>query len=240
MPAPAQASERPRGAPGQPGEIPLLDYHWGQMNEEERREARRDLGVASAWIARRLAASPKLARIAAAQAIPLLEAGVRERPDDLPAGSSLGTALEILGRGGEALRALEGVLRRNPGDELALRSSGRLLADLNRPDRARAALQRTIAVNPWRPDYRLALARVCYQAGDWPAAVAACREAIRLDPNLFEARSLLVEAHLRAGERERADAEFRTLIQFYPASREIWQDWYERARRAGPAGSTSP
>ena len=121
----------------------------------------------------------------------MLEAAVRDRPDDLPARESLGYALEILDRPEEALRAFEEVLRIEPGRELTLPSSARVLARLQRPDLARLALQKTIAVNPWRSEYRLALAEVCCQAGDWPGAVAACREAIRLNPELFEARSLL-------------------------------------------------
>ena len=229
---PGSVPERPRAAPGQAGEIPLLDYHWGLMTDEERQDAQRDLGVASAWIAQRLDASPKLARIAATQALPLLEAAVRDRADDQSAANSLGVALEILGRGQEAIRAFEGALRIDPGHELALRHAGRLLAGLQRPDLARTALQKTIAVNPWQSDYRLALARFCCQAGDWPGAVAACREAIRLNPELFDARSLLVESYLRANEREKADAEFQTLIRFHPASREVWQQWYERQKQS--------
>ena len=117
---------------------------------------------------------------------------------------------------------------------MTLRSAGRVLARLQRPDRARAALQKAIAVDPWRSDYRLALARACAQARDWPAAVAACREAIRLDPELFEARSLLVQCYLRSGEPAKADAEFRTLLRFSPASREVWEQWYEQQKQAGP------
>lgn len=227
---PGSVRDRPRAATAQPGEIPLVDYHWGLMTEEERQDAGRDLGVASAWISQRLDASPKLAGIAATQALPLLEAAVRDRPDDLYADYSLGVAHEILGRGEEALRAFEGTLRINPGHELALRDSGRLLASLQRPTLARAMLQKTIAVNPWRSDYRLALARICSQAGDWPGAIAACREAIQLDPNWSDPRSLLVECFLRANEREKADAEFRTLLRFYPASRAVWQQWYEQQK----------
>ena len=57
----------------------------------------------------------------------------------------------------------------------------------------------------------------CSQAGDWPGAVAACREAIRINPELYEARSLLVQCYLSSGAPEKADAEFRILLQFYPA-----------------------
>ena len=59
--------------------------------------------MALAWLAQRLEASPQLAKIAATPAIPSLELAVRNHPDDLPAGQSLGAALEILGRGEEAL-----------------------------------------------------------------------------------------------------------------------------------------
>jgi cytochrome c-type biogenesis protein CcmH/NrfG len=101
-------------------------------------------------------------------------------------------------------------------------------------------LQKTIAVNPWRSDYRLGLARVCSQAGDWAGAVAACREAIRLDPELVEARSLLVQCYLQSHEPERADAELQALLRFYPASREAWQQWYDQQNHTWPAGATSP
>ena len=153
-------------------------------------------------------------------------------PTTCPPANSLGVALEILGRREEAIRVFEGVLRIDPAHELALRDSGRLLASLQRPDLARAVLQKTIAVNPWRSDYRLVLAQVCSQAGDWPGAIAACREAIRLNPDSVDARSLLVESYLRSDDRKQADAEFQTLIRSYPASRNVWRQWYERQKES--------
>jgi tetratricopeptide (TPR) repeat protein len=235
---PGSEPEGPRLAPGRPGEIPLVDYHWGLMSEEERRDAARDRGVALGWVAR-ITNAPPLAQVAATQALPLLEAAVRDRPDDLPARESLGHAYRFLDRPEDALRAFEEVLRIEPGRELTLWATGRLLGHLQRPQRARSVLQETIAVNPWRADYRLSLARVCDQAGEWSGAVAACRAAIRLNPDLFEARSLLVRCYLRSGEPEKADVEFRTLLQFYPASREVWQRWYEDQKRSGQGGVDS-
>jgi hypothetical protein len=38
---------------------------------------------------------------------------------------------------------------------------------------------------------------------------------------------------LRAGEGDKAEVEFQTLLRFYPASREIWQQWYERQKSPG-------
>ena len=112
-------------------------------------------------------------------------------------------------------------------------------ARLHRPDLARAAWQKTIAVDPWQSIHRLTLAENCYQAGDWREAVAACREAIRLNPELLEARSLLIQCYLRSREFDKADAEFQILLRFYPASREVWQQWYEQQKRAGPEGIDS-
>ena len=109
-----------------------------------------------------------------------------------------------------------------------------MLARLKRPDSRARPLQKTIALYPWCSDYRLALARVCRQAGDWPGAVAACREAIRLNPELFEARSLLVQCCLRSHEPDKADAELQILLRFYPARREAWQQWYEREKQSAP------
>src|SRR5262249_19645052 len=169
-------------APGQPADIPLIDYHWALMTEPERQDDGRDLGVALGWAARTLTASPQVARLAATQALPLLEAALRDRPDDLPAREALGHAFRFLDRPHDALRAFEEVLRREPGAEWTLLSSGRIRTRLQQFGPARAALEKAIAIDPWRSDYRRELARVCDQAGDWAGAVAACRAAIRLNP----------------------------------------------------------
>ena len=54
---------------------------------------------------------------------------------------------------------------------------------------------------------------------------------------MFEARSLLVQCYLRSREPDKADAEFQILLRFYPASREVWQQWYEQQKQAGPGGT---
>jgi Tfp pilus assembly protein PilF len=237
---PESGPEGSQVAVGQPDEVPLVDYHWELLTEEERGNSARDLGVAVSWAGRILSGSPQVARVAAKQALPLLEAAVRDQPKDLSACESLGHTLEILGRDEEALRAYQGVLHIQPGRELTLRSTGMLLARLKRPDLARRALQEATALDPWRSRYHLALAQVHGQAGDWESAIAACREALRLNPELLAARSLLVQCYLRAREPAQADAELEVLLRFYPASREAWQEWYKREKRTGAAGLDSP
>jgi predicted CXXCH cytochrome family protein len=232
--------ENRRDAPQMPGEVAPQEYYWALMTGEERRDAARDLGVALATVARRWRADPELTRRAATQALPLLEAAVRDHPDDLYAGDSLGYVLGVLSRPADALRAFERILSIQPGREWTLSYSALALKGLERFDLARAALEKTIAVSPWRSDYRLGLARVCSQAGDWAGAVAACREAIRLDPELVDARSLLVQSYLQSHEPNKAEAELQVLLRLYPASREAWQRWYKQQKQAGPAGGGSP
>ena len=88
-------------------------------------------------------------------------------------------------------------------------------------------------------DYHLAAAsaNICCQVGDWPAAIAACREALRLNPDLFEARSLLVQCYLRSRELDKADAEFQIMLRFYSAGRDIWQQWYGQQKQAVQGGA---
>jgi Flp pilus assembly protein TadD len=231
---PVARPARPPAVPGVPAEFVPREYHWDLMTEQERREAARDRGVALELAAQSLRASPRLARLSATQAVPLLEAAVRGRPDDLRARESLGYALGMLDRLEEARHAYEEVLRIEPHRESALPYLARTLAGLRRPDLAGAALREVIAVNPWRSDYRFALARDCAQAGDWSGAAAACREALRLNPELFEARSLLVQCYLGSGDPAKADAEYQILLKSYPANRNDWQHWYEQQKRAGP------
>ena len=107
-----------------------------------------------------------------------------------------------------------------------------MLTQAQRPNTHVWRCKKTIAVNPWPSIYRLAVAHNCYRAGDWPGAAAACREALRLNPDLVEARSLLVQCYVRSREPDKADAEFQILIHCYPASRDIWQQWYEQQKQA--------
>jgi Tfp pilus assembly protein PilF len=231
--------DKPESVAGPPGDTPLRDFYWSLMTGDEQRDAARDMGVALGTAARNMQASALVAKAAATQGLPLLEAAVRERPDDLVAGESLAHALRILGRHEDAIHAFDAVLAIEPGREATLRSAGRLLNRLQRPRLAREMLERVIAIDPWQSEYHLALASACGQLGDWKAAVAACRDALRVNPELFEARSILVQCYLRSGDGKNADAEFQSMLRFYPASRDVWEHWYAQQKQAS-AGDAKP
>jgi cytochrome c-type biogenesis protein CcmH/NrfG len=219
--------------------VPVRDYHWELMSEDEKQAASRDLGVALQSVPQILQAPDRLARVNATRALPLLEAAVRNRPDDLPARDTLGYTLELLDRRAQALRTYESILAIEPNREATLPSLARVLARLQRPDQSRQAMQKMIALNPWSSDYQLGLARACIQAEDWQGADAACRAAIRLNPELFEARALLIQSCLRAHEPDKAGAELEILCRFYPSKCEVWRRWYEQEKQTMTANERS-
>jgi cytochrome c-type biogenesis protein CcmH/NrfG len=189
--------------------LPLVPFHREPTDERRRAEAARDLGVALYSLGP--AASPA--------ALPLLEAALAARPDDVIAWQAKGGVLGRLGRYAEGLAAFQEALARDPDRESTLVGVAELAALAGRPGDAIAARRRAIAINPWRASYRGALAAHCFQDRDWTGAVAACREAVRLDPFDLEARRLLVRALLRLDQREAARGEFRALLDLDPPDR---------------------
>jgi predicted CXXCH cytochrome family protein len=187
-----------------PGERPLVLFHRDLMDERGRAEAERDLGVALCRD------GPE----GAAVALPLLEAALAARPDDLAAWEARGFALGQLRRYDEGLAAFRTALDREPDRESALIGAADLAARGGRRDAAIADLRRVIALDPWRSAHYTDLASLCFRSRDWPAAAAACREAIRLSPTDAETRKLLVRCYLRMGDSQAARREFQTLLRF--------------------------
>jgi predicted CXXCH cytochrome family protein len=235
----ARVADGPRRSSAISPLVPVRNYHWEQMTEDEQRAASRDLGVALLSVPQILQAPERLARVNATRALPLLEAAVRDRPDDLPARETLGYTLELLDRRAQALRTYESILAIEPNRESTLPSLARVLARLKRPDLSRQAMQKLIALNPWSSDYQLGLARASMQAEDWQDAIAACRSAIRLNPELFEARALLIQSCLRAREPDKAESELGILGRLYPSKREVWRSWYEQEKQTLTANERS-
>jgi tetratricopeptide (TPR) repeat protein len=97
---------------------------------------------------------------------------------------------------------------------------------LRRHEEAIASWRRAIAINPWHSDYHARLAVVHAQAHDWPAAMAAGREALRLNPAHIEARKVLVRGLLRTGDTAGARAAFETVLELAPDDRGALLRWF--------------
>jgi Flp pilus assembly protein TadD len=208
-PGPADRSPGEIGA-ARPGGPALVLFHRDVMDDRQRAEARRDLGVAlcstGPW--------------AAAAGLPLLDAALEARPDDRLAWQAKGVVLGQLGRFADGLEAFRQILAREPDDEAALVGAAEFAARVGRRGDAIADWRRAIAISPWRAGYRTSLAVLSFQERDWPGAIEAARDALRLNPADLEARKLLVRALLHRGDREAARDEFRTLLAFDPPDRD--------------------
>jgi Flp pilus assembly protein TadD len=212
IPRRADAREHPptsTGAPRIAGRLLAL-FHRDLMDEHQRGEAGRDLGVALS----------KIGPEAASMALPLLEAALSARPDDLAAGQAKGTVLGQLGRFEDGLSAFRTALAQEPDRELMRMGAVDLAARAGRSEEAIADLRRVIVINPWRAAYRVDLAALQFDRRDWPAAATACLESLRLNPADLETRKLLVRCELRLGDIDAARAEFQTLLGFDPSDRE--------------------
>jgi hypothetical protein len=187
----------------------LVIFDRERLDADERAEVERDRGVA---LCRE---GPEGARVA----LPLLEAALAARSDDVTAWECKGVALGILGRYDEALAALRMALTMEPGSEFALVEAARAAGKLDRRRDAAAYLRRAIAINRWRSDYHAELAFLCFGDRDWQASADACREALRLNSSSVKVRKLLVQCYLNLGNAEAARGELETVLGFDPPDR---------------------
>jgi tetratricopeptide (TPR) repeat protein len=195
---------------------PMVIFHRALMDERQRAAADRDIGVALC----------RDGSEGATTALPLLEAALAARPDDLAALEAKAFALGQLGRGDEAMAAFRSVLAKQPERETALTGAAYLSARGRKTDDAIAFWQRDIALNPWRSEYHADLAVLLFQNRDWRHAALACREALRLNPSNQEVRKLLVRCELRLQDRDAAQREFQVLLAFDPPDRDELIRWY--------------
>jgi tetratricopeptide (TPR) repeat protein len=153
-------------------------------------------------------------------ALPLLEAAVSARPDDLSALESQGEVLGRLARPEEGLAAYLLALERDPNRQTALEGAAHLALKAGRNAQSVELWKRAIAVNPWRTDYHADMALAALRGRDWRTAVDAGREALRLNPSLQSVRALLVQSYLHLGDRNAARNALETLLSFDPPDRD--------------------
>jgi Flp pilus assembly protein TadD len=184
-------------------------FHADRLDAVARAEVERDGGVALCRD------GPAGARVA----LPLLEAALAARADDVTARECKGLALAGLHRYAEALTAFDQALAIEPNRESALVESARSALNLKRRQDAAARFQRAIAINPWRSDYHAELAAVHFQERDWTSAADCCRAALRLNASWVKVRKLLIQCELNRGRVEAARGELETVLGFDPPDR---------------------
>lgn len=170
------------------------------------------------------------------KALPLLSQAIERDGHDIPALQAKSGALWSLNRREEALAVCETTLSQVAESEVTLHAAGNLALELNQPDAARGYFERAVQVNPWRWQYFQGLAVASFRRGEWNRAVDECQKSLRIAPANPSSRSLLIQCHLAAGQKDKAQAEFETLRHLTPESRrEGLGTWYEeQRRRLGP------
>jgi predicted CXXCH cytochrome family protein len=226
---PAKAPPRPT-----PGPDDLVPFH-GELIAAGDEELSRDRGLAlMAMLDRRPPAS--VAKGYAEKALPLLDRAVRRDADDAPAWRSRADALWLLGRPAEARSAYETVLAKRPGWEVALRAAGDLALEMNRLAEARGYFERAVKINPYHRAYHHGLAVASFRRGEWSRSARECAAALKLEPTNAATRSLLVQCQLCLGERDKAKAEYETILRLTPEEKRydlgVWYE--EQVRRLAP------
>jgi O-antigen ligase len=116
-----------------------------------------------------------------------------------------------------SLRLAERAVRLSPHDPTARYFHAELLSASHRNDEALKELHRAVTLRPRSYSLWLKLGLLREVGGDLPGALAAFQEGVRLAPFYAEPRWALGGALLRAGERERAFAEFSRAVASDPA-----------------------
>jgi tetratricopeptide (TPR) repeat protein len=222
---------RPADDPPRPAQVQLLHFH-RHLADAKDPDGERDLAIALVRLADRQGSDA--ARALTEKALPLLESALRRDRTDLPAWEARGNALWFQGRLEDAEAAFATVLAAAPEREPSLFLAASLALRLKRAEQARGHAERLLQVNPWRWRHHLLLGQAHGQAGNWSAAIRACRQALDLDPVEPAARQLLVLAHLRSGEQVQARREFATMLALHPPQAEELRRWFaEEMRRTG-------
>jgi predicted CXXCH cytochrome family protein len=192
-----------------PGEYPVVLFE----PRGEKASTDRDTGLVLAELAESQAGA---GQVIGRMALPLLDAATKARPDDVAAWEAKGVVQRHAGLLPEALASFEQALELQANRERAAFEAAEVAERLDRLDAAAKYWRKATEINPATPTYHLGLARVLAQSRNWTPALRECDEVLRLAPVNFDARMLRITCLVRTGERERAKAEFDTLLSMRP------------------------
>jgi hypothetical protein len=220
-----EAATRP--AAGRQAGTPLLPFSRDRVDPDDRERAR-DLGIAllGAGMGGRVDLS-----VYGDRALALLDAALRDDPDDLPAGEAKATVLAVQRHSQAALDAFEAVLARDPGRETCLAGAAELAQALGDSERGLAYARRAVDANPWLPEYRATLATILARRKAWEKLGPECQAWMRLDPESVPARMLWITCLVKEGHTEEARAEFDKIAALRPADLDRLKAWFAEQTR---------
>jgi predicted CXXCH cytochrome family protein len=203
-----------------PARQPLLVPFKEPAADDPGRE--RDLGIALAMLA-----VQGQSQEAARAALPLLEAALHSRAEDLPALKARGAALAVLGRLDDAAAVFDDLVVRAPEQEEYLLGAAELAERKDQHDKAADYYRRALAINPHQANSHAQLAAVYVHDRAWPAAAEQLQAALRLNPFDLPARRALLLCYVRMRQRRQAQAELERVLQFKPPDGKALREWFE-------------
>ena len=156
-----------------------------------------------------------------AEALPLLQAAVRDAPRSDAAHANLGAAYFRLNRNEEALAEFQAAARLNPQNAAIQRSLGRLWMEQHQPAQAADAFAAALKTNPGNTDLILDRAQALLEAGSAAQAIAALNDMPGVDQSAA-AQSLLGEANEKLGAYKEAGTHLSRAVELEPSEANAW------------------
>lgn len=156
-----------------------------------------------------------------AQALPFLEAAVREQPSSDAAQANLGAALYRLHHNTEALSAFKRAAQLNPANPATQQSLGQLLLDADKPDQAAQAYSAAMHLKPGDDDLIFGYATALLAGKRYDEAARALSTAQSVDRSA-EAQSLLGEIDEAKARYESAGKHLARAVELDPSEANLW------------------
>jgi Flp pilus assembly protein TadD len=205
----------------------LLNFHQNLLEPPDA-GAERDLGLALVVFG---SSHPSHLRTALPQAVPRLQKAVQDHPNDVSALEELARALWQRGPKLEARAIIEKALDLAPDRESALYQAALYAESWGRKENAIDYCRRLVKINPWDPKYRIQLADLLTDEGQWSAAIPECQAVLQLEPSNAEIRLLLMQCYLHTRKQEQAREELEILAKLKPESETSLRGWFNQAVR---------
>ncbi|MFP5237812.1 MAG: tetratricopeptide repeat protein [Acidobacteriota bacterium] len=155
-----------------------------------------------------------------AEAVPFLEAAVREQPSSDAAHANLGAALYRLHRNAEALTAFERAAQLNPANPTTQQSLAQLLLETGKPDQAAQAYSAALRLKPGDNDLIFGYATALVAAKHYNEAAQALSMA--QSEYSAEAQLLLGEIDEANARYESAGKHFARAVELDPSEGNLW------------------
>jgi len=222
---PNKPLEKGKSTVGQALLIPYFDS--ADVSEPEKE---RNLGIALARFAEKIAADSPVKRQTLDQAKSKLRKSLERWPDDSPAWIALSAVEAGLGNLESAMRVMQAAMKVSPQDEAVLSQAANVAELAGQADAAIAIMNDLVAMNPASHDYRIRRMMMYMSSGDFYRTEAESRELLRINPLQPMARLVLGLCLYGEGETAAAEVEVNNAIQLATSKQQkaSIQSWFNR------------